>query len=403
MNLAMSYQRVGFFLSIFIVFFPTYLFGSSASKGQVFLFFLFPVVLLFFLLCKSRHLNDFSIKIPTLGILLLVTLAITILTLLSKSEFVSIGMLINHLRYLAYAVVFIFSYNLAIKMKVKSKTLSDILFNVSFITILFIALQLIVPDFFLVKLLTKKPALDYLGFRIGGPLEWSYVYCFCMMPTIFMGMHQFVRKEGRKWNYFVTILVLFAFLLSQSKAAYISLILFMAIWIVFSIYLYKRNYRLFVGLFIFLILSSGFVYVFWDLFAHVIGFLKNRGVDGSTTNRLHQFEVVRLTLENNLIFGFPTRYIVIENAYMHYLYNYGVLGLTNYIILFGCFFIDACLRLKKIVSNRNGNDVGLYIGMVSFAGSVFIYALGASPTDANKASYFFYFIYGVFIATSKTD
>jgi hypothetical protein len=156
-------------------------------------------------------------------------------------------------------------------------------------------------------------------------------------------------------------------------------------------------------LFIFLILSSGFVYVFWDLFAHVIGFLKNRGVDGSTTNRLHQFEVVRLTLENNLIFGFPTRYIVIENAYMHYLYNYGVLGLTNYIILFGCFFIDACLRLKKIVSKRNGNDVGLYIGMVCCAGSVFIYGLGASPTDANKASYFFYFIYGVFIATSKTD
>ena len=289
-------------------------------------------------------------------------------------------------------------------MKGTVKDLEWVLYRVSFLAFLFILLQIFASDLFFVKIISQKPAIDYLGFRIGGPFEWSYVFCFCMIPTIFMGMHQYIRKEGTLFHYLITMLIVITYMLSQSKAAYISLVIFLFLWVVFSLITYKNNMKLFVAIIASTIVFGAVIIIFWEMFSHILGFIEKISegtLDASTTTRLNQFSVASYTLDNNFFLGYPIKYLVIENAYVHYFYNYGVLGAVSYVALFLTFFLDACIRLKRVAKINYGKNVGLYIGMACFTGSIFIFALGASPTDANKASYFFYFIYGAFIASTS--
>jgi hypothetical protein len=403
MRVELSYKVVGLILLSLIVFFPTYLFGDSASKGQVFLFLSFPLVLFFTWLAKSALSGNYNISYPFIAYAIFAVFVTTFFTIVSKVSFLNASLLVNHFRYLAYLVVFVLSFSLALKMRITVKDLEWILFRVSFLAFLFIVLQLIVPNSFPVKVVSQKPALDYLGFRIGGPFEWSYIFCFCMITTLFMGMHQFFRKEGQQRNYVITGLILITYLLSQSKAAYISLFVFLFFLVVYSLISYKKNTRIFIAISIGFLISTGILIVFWDMFSHIIGFVEKASsghLDSSTTTRLKQFSFAKYTLENNFFLGYPIKYLVIENAYVHYFYNYGVLGLSSYITLFLAFFFDALLRLKKASKANFGMNIGLHLGIVCLVGSIFIFGLGASPTDANKASYFFYFIYGAYIAST---
>ncbi|WP_061007836.1 hypothetical protein [Vibrio sp. CUB2] len=403
MNTKISYKTICICLLCVIAFFPTYLFGDNAAKGQVVQFFLFPVILLILWILISALKKNYKLNMPVLGAVMFGAGSIFLFTLASKVAFINGSLFINHLRYFAYATVLTLSYGLAYKMNARNKDLATSLYVVAFFSFVFVVLQLIFPNSPIVELLSQKPALDHLGFRIGGPFEWSYIFCFCMISTIFMGMHSFVRGEGSLLVYCITILVLSTYLLSQSKAAYIALLTLSMIWCCFCLFVYKNNFRLIFGIIVVLCFSSIVVATYWDMFSHIIGFIEKivvGEVDASTSTRIKQFQFAEYTLDYNLLMGYPIKYLVIENAYVHYFYNYGFVGMLVYFFSALCFFGDSCFRLKMSMSQNDSLGVALGIGMVAFTASVFIFALGASPTDANKASYFFYFVYGSFIAVS---
>ncbi|HCG6789354.1 TPA: O-antigen ligase family protein [Vibrio parahaemolyticus] len=392
-------------LLLTIVFFPTYLFGNNTSSGQVVLFAIFPMVLSIAWLLAVAGSKENKFESSFFLNVILFIFGLNFITIISKLDFIDTKDVFNHMRYLCYAFVFSVSYDFARKIDLKLNKLSNTLYVISILSVIFVLLQIIMPNSTFVDLITKKPAIDYLGFRLGGPFEWSYIFSFCLLPTLVMGIYQFTRKEGNFATYAISIFVLIVFLLSQSKAAYLSLLFSSLFLFLFSILKYKNNFRLYFLFFSALSVLIVVVSVYGEMFSHIANFISkvNSGdLDGSTTSRINQLKNVSYTLDNNLIFGYPIKEVIIENAYFHYLYNYGFLGLLAYIILIFSFFCDSILRLYNAIRSDNTNSyIGLHLGMVCFTGSIFIYALGASPTDANKSSYFFYFIYAIFSAASS--
>ncbi|WP_220466163.1 hypothetical protein, partial [Colwellia sp. 6M3] len=184
----------------------------------------------------------------------------------------------------------------------------------------------------------------------------------------------------------------------------ISFVLLVVIWTVFSFFNYKRNRKLlfYLSFLIFLIVLG--IILNPDMFLHFSNFynaLVSGGVDSSTNTRLNQFEVLDVTLESNFLLGYPLKYVIIENSYVHYFYNYGLIGVVFFVVTKLIFLIDSFIKIDQINKVNSGINLGLYIGISCMVFSVFIFGLGSSPTDANKSSYFFYFLYGNFISVAK--
>ena len=132
---------------------------------------------------------------------------------------------------------------------------------------------------------------------------------------------------------------------------------------------------------------------------HILTFLERIAtgrLDSSTATRLEQIQLITLTLENNGLLGYPIVNKVIENAYAHYFYVYGLIGLLAYLWFVAVFAVDASMRLKRAAHFYHGNHLALAIAMLCLVLSIVVFALGASPTDANKASYWFFCLYGLY-------
>jgi hypothetical protein len=74
-----------------------------------------------------------------------------------------------------------------------------------------------------------------------------------------------------------------------------------------------------------------------------------------------------------------------------------------FISLFLFLFCDAVFKVKKMNARNQGRDLGVYIGICCFIFSVFIFNLASSPVDANKSSYFFFFIYGCYLSVFSSE
>jgi hypothetical protein len=404
-NIFSSYKNYLLSFFAFIVFFPTYLFGST-STGQAYLFLFFPIILLitYLFLAFLNHNQYKGFKVPFLGVVLFIYGVLILVTSLSKLSFIDFSLFINHFRYFSYALILCLAYNISNLLIGKCEELNSTLFTIFFFVVAFIFLQLLFPDNSLINLITKRKLSDYLGFRVGGPFDWSYVFAFCSIPVVFSFLHGLVRGENNIALTFVGYLVFFAFFLTQSKAAYISFVLLVVIWTVFSFFNYKRNRKLLFYLsFLIFLIVVGIIFN-PDMFLHFSNFynaLASGGVDASTNTRLNQFEVLDVTLESNFLLGYPLKYVIIENSYVHYFYNYGLIGVVFFVVTKLIFLIDSFIKIVQINKVNSGINLGLYIGISCMVFSVFIFGLGSSPTDANKSSYFFYFLYGNFISVAK--
>jgi hypothetical protein len=393
------------FLCLFyLIFFPTYLFGSTSS-GQVALFFSFPLLLLLISLFHI-NLNNFIRKIPITIYLVLLLGCIIFITTLSKLHFIDYQLFFNHLRFFAYSFILFLSFSLNRFFSLNQNELKVVLSVVFFFVLLFLLFQYLKPDSTIIQLVTKRKLIDFSGFRVGGPFDWSYIFAFCSIPFIFCFLHGAVRQENSIFFNTIGVLTFFVFFLSQSKSAYIAFFLLFISWFIFNLYNYKNNLKLIAVCTFFVFVVVVFVFSNLDMFSHFLNFIDSYSTgdtDASTTTRLNQISNINITLNNNFLMGTPNLYIVIENAYAHYLYNYGLLGLFCFISLFLFLFCDAVFKVKKMNARNQGRDLGVYIGICCFIFSVFIFNLASSPVDANKSSYFFFFIYGCYLSVFSSE
>lgn len=386
------------FSIFFITFFPTYLFGGT-SNGQIVLFSTYFVFIVLIGIC---FLFKYRLIVPLISLVYLLVGVIVLFTVVSKVDFIAVNLLINHCRYFVYFLVFIISYNVAYRFG-DIRVFESRLYLLALFICIFIVFQLIAPNSYLIQLVTHKPPFDYLGFRIGGPFEWSYIYAFSIFPIVVCALDRFIR-EGFSFVLLPAFFLFLFYLLSQSKAAYLSFVLFYFLYFLLSIYFVKNNRKLYFLSAALFLMGALLVLTNLDKFAHVIKFfveINNGSVDASTQTRLNQIANVQYSLEDNLLLGSPSKYVIIENAFAHYLYSYGFVGFIGYCIFIVINITQSFINLKNVYSYKLKEYLPLSIGYFFMNLTIPIYALGSSPTDANKSAYFYFVTFAFLLGCTR--
>src|SRR5690606_9177682 len=151
-------------------------------------------------------------------------LAISIATLFSiwsKPEFVSFRIVFYHLRYISYLAVYVLAYNLALKARLDSKKLLQIMNTLGFATLVFVIAQILVPDLIDKTGISNRSVSDFLGIRIGGPMIWSYSLGFILTPIVF-GLFGRVMFAFSLRLSILLIALLIIVVGGQSKASYLA-------------------------------------------------------------------------------------------------------------------------------------------------------------------------------------
>ena len=400
-----SKELLVLFLFTIIIFFPTYIGGMSLALGQKVLYVFYPAILAcLFLFFKNR-----SIYLPKIAIIIFSAFCFYVFSILSKFDFINVQILLGHFRYLAYFFIFLFTYNIAINLGIGLKELYLPILYLGVLTMIFVLLQLLIPDLILKLGITNREAIGRLGFRIGGPLVWSYSYGFVLLPIIFLIFSKMFKGAANKWHWLFFIVLLLTILAGQSKAAYLAYIINFIFFCYLGFRYGKSKTMLSIVILLFLFIAMLVTYVIANLddFGNIERFVSSvtsNGEDASTQTRLNQLSYISLTLENNPFLGYPAEYVVIENGYGYYLYNYGLFGLFYYLLLLIYFFCKS-LSTIKIVHNLDASEEGRSVSLAYFSivlGAV-IFSLANSPLDGHKVAYFFWTLSGLYFGALRVD
>lgn len=395
-------STIVFVLLSVIVFFPTFIGGITLHTGQKFLYLLFPFFLFLFLIGRKK------IEIPAISCVLFILFVFFFSTVISKIEFINIQLALAHFRYLAYFLVFTASYNISRRFKITLGDLRGALIFLVSIILLFVFVQLLLPEFIMKLGITNREGIGRLGLRIGGPFVWSYSYGFALIPVFYMIYFSLVKGDADFKLILLLGLILLTVLAGQSKAAYLAYTLAFIFFIPMS---YKYGNKKHASIFLFFLLLTALVlgsYIAANLeeFGNINRFimaLSNESTDASTQTRLNQLSYIEYTLEENILFGYPFEYVVIENGYGYYLYNYGVVGLLCYLSLLCFLFLAAfmAVRTGHKSSNITSNDKTVILGNLAFVIGAVIFSLANSPLDGHKVAYFFWTFSGLFWGSFK--
>ncbi|WP_152968294.1 O-antigen ligase family protein [Pseudoalteromonas sp. P1-25] len=268
--------------------------------------------------------------------------------------------------------------------------------------IAFVIAQLIAPEVILKLGITNREAIGRLGFRIGGPLVWSYSLGFILLPVVFLAFTNMFKGIASKQLWLLFTLLILIILAGQSKAAYLA---YMTNFLFFCYLGFKYGrgktmLSIFVLLILFLSMLIAYVVANLEDFGNIERFVSSitsNANDASTQTRLNQLSYIALTLDNNPYLGYPLEYVIIENGYGYYLYNYGLLGLLTYLGVLIYFFYKAWVSVRLVHFtdyDQRGKSVSLaYFSLI--LGAV-VFSLANSPLDGHKVAYFFWTLSGLY-------
>lgn len=377
----------------FIIYFPTFFGGMSLFVGQKILYLLYPcfaLCLLFYVLVLGR-----LVKFDAVSLAMFFIFFVFLIAVLSKMSFINTQIILAHFRYSSYFIIYLGVYNFAFVSRITSKEFEKILLFVGGSVVVFVIVQLVAPDYITILGITNREGVDHLGFRIGGPLVWSYALGFVLMPAILYVMYRLIfRFEFRL--FFLLMLLLLIILGGQSKASYLALLLCIGLVMMFSYRLVsvRRGFTLSLIVIGLLILLVGYVVANLEEFGNIARFanaISSGQADASTNTRLSQLSMIQITFENNFLFGYPLYYRVIENAYGYYLYNYGFVGLVLYGIIMTLISVKSWKIFFTVLSSKNSSvSVVLAASMACYSLCPFVFSLANSPLDGHKTAYFFW-------------
>lgn len=390
-------------LLLYVVFFPIFAFGSGMSPGQSYLYVTLPLIMLSFLFL----IGYFNWKAPR-GLTLFLACVSTIYcaSLFSKFSFLDVPIVLAHLRYLSYLIIFIAAYSLCRYFRLGFSSITFIIYFLYISIISFIILQLTLPDTKVVSLVTNRSILHpWLGIQIGGPFIWSYSLAFILTLPLSLFLSGILYSDRKALFIFLTISTLVIFFLTQSKSAYLALMLIFTVFFI----LYYRMLSFGNRFLLTFSMASFFAlcfYYFSKYLSHLgnierfINSLTEGQLDASTNARYNQLSYLGDSLRENPFFGYPQDYVIIENAYGYYTYFFGVVGAFVYILLLIILF-----RLLLIIAFRdsraNTEFFGLKVSFAIFVASAFIFSLSNPPLDSVKTSGIFWLLLGGYFAVLR--
>ncbi|CAG21057.1 Predicted membrane protein [Photobacterium profundum SS9] len=404
MTLSRSYILLSLML-LGIAFFPTYLVTSSNSTGQQLFFVLYLAFLLTLNLLFCRGYFCYS-KLEFYSICF-----ISILiggTIFSKIDGLELGSFINHFRFIFYSIVFCLTYNLLYCQHFDEKIVAKSFLIFVLACSSFSLVQVWKPE--ILWFINPRTAYTFRGISLGGPFVWSYIFAFVMLPYFFYFLYLFISEVKIKYG-LCSIFSLIVVVLSQSKAAYLSLIVCYFCFLIIMFFYRLRGYRLFVSISMILFIAIIFVFEMFsnDLNTVLVALehLQSGGVDSSTSGRLRQIFSVLSIFDNGnffqMLFGVTGDKLIIENAYFSYLQDYGIVGLITLIffIMLLLFFSFRYLRFILLNERSNSYLVAMVISFFLMVISIPIFSLGSSPIDANKSSYYFFVYWAIVLVVLK--
>ncbi|PMO50576.1 hypothetical protein BCT08_23540 [Vibrio splendidus] len=393
------------FVLLSLAFFPTYLFTSSNSTGQQFFF----VTYLMLLLCSNFLYFRKEYYYPKKEVLtVFITSAFIIITTLSKLSSLDLGGFVNHFRFVFYSLVLLLTFNLCCRLNINSKSVLSVFYIFLISCVIFTLVHIYKPE--LVAFINPREAYSFRGISIGGPFVWSYIFAFVILPIFFYFMTLLASEF--KFRYAIcSFLCLGLILLSQSKAAYLSIFtcyfLFSIIFIYYRLVGYKNV--ILSSVFIFLIILLIFQNYSHELntVSTALETLQDGGVDSSTAGRLRQITSVLAILDgtdlSTTFFGVTGETLIIENAYFSYLQDYGLFGLLGLLFFMFALFVISFSNLKNSIVNFKADTklIALNISFFMMVISIPIFSLGSSPIDANKSSYYLFIYWAIVLAVKK--
>ena len=387
------------FLFVSILFFPTYAGGMGLAAGQKVLYIFYPLLLAGLFLCFK---NKIKFVFPNSAVVIFTAFCIFEFSLISKLEFINTQILLGHFRYLAYFSIFLLTYNLALNFNITLENLYLPIIYIGGLVIAFVITQLIVPEVILKLGITNREAIGRLGFRIGGPLVWSYSLGFILLPVVFLAFTNMFKGIASKGLWLLFTLLILIVLAGQSKAAYLA---YMTNFLLFCYLGFKYGrgktmLSIFVLLILFLSMLIAYVVANLEDFGNIERFVSSitsNANDASTQTRLNQLSYIALTLDNNPYLGYPLEYVIIENGYGYYLYNYGLLGLLTYLGVLTYFFYKAWVSVKLVhLSSYGQRGKSVSLAYLSLVLGAMVFSLANSPLDGHKVAYFFWTLSGLY-------
>ena len=344
---------VAFFIYL-IILCPAFFGYFTLNKGQmIYLAVIFFCTLIFFLFDVSNLLRSFSRNHTyfILGFLLLCCEYFASSVLNIRRNSYSFGDFIEVLR----PVVYLFTYltSLVIIIPTLRKKGICFVFNIFEKAVFFFSLieflKFFKPSFPFFALYSLFPFGSINFVRMSGTTgfaySWAWIICVCLFWNIFLN-----RKITLKFVYYS-----FLILLTGSRTGFLTLLI-----TYFFVFLFFKKTRGILVLAL-IMLSSLLVVLYFlevevvktsiDYIIRLIMTVLGKASDGSFSTRRNQNQLAMQYFDENMFFGIASnkaQNITIENFYFHHLRNWGLLGISIYVITLFGFLIFSRRKYRKI-------------------------------------------------------
>ena len=409
--MAIDMQRVNVFRSaltpvalilLFLCYWPTYIvpgLGFDAlQKAHYVMVALFAVAV--------GWLNGVKYVVPKLALLYLLPLFVYLLVfpqILDKTNFFHIGLI---LKVFTFSLFIVASYSVLRKNFNLENTarLTGVFYVILLLQLLFVLLQLIFGDTSWLAWWNHKEVTTPWGKRAPGTFDWVYSTCYFLTFFIPLLLLNSVNSGYKLLNALLLGAVLIVILLSQSKTGYLATVL---VFIYLFVFMWLSRAQgtgrialLYVVMALFLVgvlLYSG---IELEYISNFIDLITRGSTDGSTYTRLHQ---TKLAVGEGLAYwykGSPDvlRGVVIENAYLDYLFRYGIWGLAQYLFFIGLLVLSSGVVAYKAIAQAKAKLIAQQIAVLALCCHVSMialafYSLSAATADAYKSSMWTCFVF----------
>ncbi|WP_261885789.1 O-antigen ligase family protein [Vibrio pomeroyi] len=385
------YKCLFSFFIVVTIFYPTFIFGTTVSQSQKILFLIQFLFISFVLFLSKIHLNNIkdvkSVFWPFL-ILFLIS-SVNFVIFLSKDVF----NYLNSFRYFFYPMCFMFGFIFSIKVKCQELYLHALLSFILFSQVLFVFGQYVYPESYFVTIFSERHLYDFLGKRVGGSFDWTYILGYFLITCLGYYVSCFYSDLKKRTSIVCSLVCIVGVLATQSRTALISLVFLLF----FSSLIHSKSIREILK-FLFYVILISIVSLFFSVYfldlTYVTSTLStdsiNEGVSGlRLTHRSEQISNIIDMSFMQILVGSPDSYeFTIENAYGHYLFRHGIFGLIIYVFA----ILASIFKFYRSYNDNRDPIVGMILFMLL---ALPLFSMTSSPVDAHKFGAIFWCLFGL--------
>ncbi|WP_335903764.1 hypothetical protein [Shewanella algae] len=398
-----------YFVLIVFCFWPTYFLGGVNVSQKIYYFVVAGFSLLLSLVSVSRFKLDSFLSI-FIGYLFL--FFFVFIQDLEYASFFHVGVIVKHFLLFIFCVCFYSILVSAFSSYEDLVRVSRAFFYLLIAQICYVILQVIYPESDFLSIWNHKEVVTDFGLRPPGFFDWVYATCFFYVYFIVCCILNYSFKVSAVKNLLLLGFLLVLVLVSQSKAGYVTVFLSILYTAFISKFFLLKNVCrivslmcLGVALLIFIIVGVGIDLTYISNFVQM--FLDGK-LDGSTGTRQYQAE---LAISQGISYwnsGSPLAKdgIIIENAYLDYLFRYGILGGIFFILFMLSAWWYSFMVMRSVIMDFREGRVGVRPLAVVISCHVTVFASiiinnSGSITDGYKSSFWFYIILSVLFFAKK--